>query len=403
MASFNHFVLLILLTITLILSAEATKERRAIPTKSEMKEMERQLKAINKPALKSFKTEHGDIFDCIEIHKQLAFDHPLLKNHSVQLKPTTVPKWITGNNGSGSFDLLQEGISCPDGTVIVKRTTMQDLMHAQRLKSMGFDGPRPFLKESNNTNLNGKFYFATADYGPDRFGGVKGNINVWKPKILQDQVSIAYIAVSGGTIEENLASISVGWVVNPSMYSGDHVRLYAYWTTHGNMTGCYATSCPGFVQVSKTIPVSAILQPSSIYNGPQYELHLSLFQDRVKGDWWFAFKDENVGYWPASLFKSWRESNSANHAFWGGQVYSPVTEKTPPMGSGHWPSEGFHKSAYVSGLQIMDSYGTVFNPETGTVKVHESRRNCYKARYVHEIAKPWLKSVFYGGPGGCIG
>ncbi|KAG7546477.1 Neprosin [Arabidopsis suecica] len=392
MASFNHFVLLILLTITLILWAEA------IPSKEEKKEMERQLKAINKPAIKSFKSEHGDIFDCIDIHKQLAFDHHLLKNHSVQLKPTTVPECITGNNTSGRFGLQQEGISCPDGTVIVKRTTMQDLMHAQRLKSMGFDGPRPFLTERNNTDLNGKFYFAKADIGPASFSGVKGNINLWKPKILQDQVSLAFISVGGGP-KEKFASISIGWMVNPSLYYGDYVRLYASWTIHGSQTGCYDMSCPGFVQVSKTTPISAILQPISIYDGPQYELRLSLYQDRVKGDWWFAFKDENIGYWPASLFKSWRESNNANYASWGGQVYSPVTEKAPVMGSGHWPIEGLKKAAYVSGIKIIDRSGTVFDPEVGSVKVHESRPNFYKAIYVHQDDEPWLRAVYFGGPG----
>jgi hypothetical protein len=34
-----------------------------------------------------FQTEEGDVFDCIDIHKQPAFDHPLLKNHSIQVKP----------------------------------------------------------------------------------------------------------------------------------------------------------------------------------------------------------------------------------------------------------------------------------------------------------------------------
>ena len=80
----------------------------------------------------------------------------------IQLKPTSVPEWINRNISGRSFGLLQEGISCPDGTVIVKRTTMEDLMHAQRLKSMGFDGPRPFLtKTTNNTNSNGKLYVRT--------------------------------------------------------------------------------------------------------------------------------------------------------------------------------------------------------------------------------------------------
>ncbi|CAE6181053.1 unnamed protein product [Arabidopsis arenosa] len=279
---------------------------------------------------------------------------------------------------------------------------MQDLMHAQRLKSMGFNGPRPFLKERNNTNSNGIFYFAKADFGPDSFSGVKGNINIWKPKILLDQVSLAFISVGGGP-KEKFASISAGWMVNPSLYYGDYVRLYASWTIHGSQTGCYDMSCPGFVQVSKTIPLSAILQPISIYDGPQYELPLTLYQDQVKGDWWFAFKDENIGYWPASLFKSLSLANNANYASWGGQVYSPVTEMAPVMGSGHWPIEGFKKAAYVSGIKIIDGSGTVLDPEVGSVKVHESRPNCYKARYVREAAKPWKKSVFYGGPGGCIG
>ena len=126
-------------------------------------------------------------------------------------------------------------------------------------------------------------------------------------------------------------------------------------------------------------------------------------QDHIKGDWWFAINDEDVGYWPASLFKSWRESNAASYASWGGQVYSPVTKKSPPMGSGHWPSEGFQKSAYVSHLQMILGDGRVFNPQTGTVKLYQTNQNCYKARLVHEVYKPWLKSIYYGGPGGCIG
>lgn len=32
-----------------------------------------------------YQTKYGDILDCVEIDKQLAFDHPLLKNHSIQV------------------------------------------------------------------------------------------------------------------------------------------------------------------------------------------------------------------------------------------------------------------------------------------------------------------------------
>ena len=35
---------------------------------------------------------------------------------------------------------------------------MQDLIHAQRLKSMGFNGPRHFIAERNNTDGTGQYY-----------------------------------------------------------------------------------------------------------------------------------------------------------------------------------------------------------------------------------------------------
>lgn len=82
----------------------------------------------------------------------------------MHLKPTTVPEWNTSNNISSKVHpllLLPEGINCPDGTVIVKRTTMQDLILAQRLKSMGFNGPRHFLTERNNTDGTGQYHVRT--------------------------------------------------------------------------------------------------------------------------------------------------------------------------------------------------------------------------------------------------
>lgn len=82
----------------------------------------------------------------------------------MQLKPKNVPEGIISNNISWKADplqYLQEGINCPDGTVIVKSTTMQDLMHAQRLKSIGFSGPRNFLIERNNTDVTGPHYVRT--------------------------------------------------------------------------------------------------------------------------------------------------------------------------------------------------------------------------------------------------
>ncbi|CAL5330644.1 unnamed protein product [Camellia sinensis] len=48
-------------------------------------DVHKQLKYLNKPALKSIKSPDGDIIDCVYISHQPAFDHPLLKNHTIQM------------------------------------------------------------------------------------------------------------------------------------------------------------------------------------------------------------------------------------------------------------------------------------------------------------------------------
>ncbi|KAG6527875.1 hypothetical protein ZIOFF_010009 [Zingiber officinale] len=49
-------------------------------------EVQRHLKKLNKQVIKSIKSPDGDIIDCVHISKQPAFNHLLLKNHTVQAK-----------------------------------------------------------------------------------------------------------------------------------------------------------------------------------------------------------------------------------------------------------------------------------------------------------------------------
>ncbi|CAF2094182.1 unnamed protein product [Brassica napus] len=50
------------------------------------------LKRLNKNALMSIKSEDGDIIDCVPINNQPAFDHPLLRNHTIQMRPSFIPE-----------------------------------------------------------------------------------------------------------------------------------------------------------------------------------------------------------------------------------------------------------------------------------------------------------------------
>ncbi|XP_077210233.1 protein neprosin-like isoform X3 [Tasmannia lanceolata] len=48
------------------------------------KDVRKHLKRLNKPAVKSIKSKDGDVIDCVHISQQPAFDHPYLKNHTIQ-------------------------------------------------------------------------------------------------------------------------------------------------------------------------------------------------------------------------------------------------------------------------------------------------------------------------------
>ncbi|URE15909.1 hypothetical protein MUK42_11957 [Musa troglodytarum] len=78
-------VLLFLAICFLLRSQAAAGDNTWDLTEEEESELERKLKTLNKPYVKSFKDEYGTTYDCVDIYKQPAFDHPLLKNHTLQV------------------------------------------------------------------------------------------------------------------------------------------------------------------------------------------------------------------------------------------------------------------------------------------------------------------------------
>lgn len=112
----------------------------------------------------------GDVIDCVDIYKQPAFDHPLLKDHKIQVivysfvierrcrslnwskfldtygiikhatqmggSPSSARfKAEKSGNDAGSAGLLPfEG--CPMGTIPIRRTTKEDLIREKSLWSL---------------------------------------------------------------------------------------------------------------------------------------------------------------------------------------------------------------------------------------------------------------------------
>uniref|UniRef100_A0A0E0CSI1 Neprosin PEP catalytic domain-containing protein n=1 Tax=Oryza meridionalis TaxID=40149 RepID=A0A0E0CSI1_9ORYZ len=69
------------------------------------------------------KTGDGDVYDCVDIYKQPAMNHPLLKNHIIQMEPSSYPldldiqSILSSNISESNFP----DIKCPTGTIPILR------------------------------------------------------------------------------------------------------------------------------------------------------------------------------------------------------------------------------------------------------------------------------------------
>ncbi|KAJ4870694.1 hypothetical protein Rs2_47704 [Raphanus sativus] len=110
-------------------------------------EIDMKLKALNKPALKTIKSEDGDIIDCVDIYKQPAFDHPALRNHKIQMKPSvelgsketnipsdSSPKPVTSK-------IWTKSGQCPVGKIPIRRVSREDISRDSSPSSFGRKPP----------------------------------------------------------------------------------------------------------------------------------------------------------------------------------------------------------------------------------------------------------------------
>ncbi|MCL7026030.1 hypothetical protein MKW94_010983 [Papaver nudicaule] len=347
---------------------------QAAGARVDMTKLEKQL---HKRQAKTIHASWGDTYDCVEFHKQPAFDHPLLKDHKIQMKEelssVSLPK--TGKN---QID------ECPKGTVPIRRTTREDLI-ASKL-SVNYTGSQYRAGVTYNTKLGETIY------------GASGVMNVWNPQVNEDQFSSGEIALqSGSQPQEEATIIKFGWTVNPQLY-GEHVtRSFAYWTSDGGKTGCYNTVCPGFVQVhSKHTPDSAF-PTTSEFEGTQILFTVQITLDKEGGKWWLVGNGEAIGYWPRELFPAF--APGATSVFWGGRVMSGIDRLSPPMGSGKPLNDYVLDDA---GFMLSIRYIDMNNNQNILPEATEPTIDCleyYNVTYIPEHG-----NVYFGGTGGlnCI-
>ncbi|XP_010923379.1 protein neprosin-like [Elaeis guineensis] len=366
-------------------------------------EVWRQQKRLNKPAIKSIKSPDGDIIDCVHISHQPAFDHPLLKNHTIQMRPSFYPLGLYDENKVASKmepssvpQLWHQNGRCPEDTIPIRRTKKDDVVRAASAERYGKKRhktiPNPTSAHPNRDDVG--YEHALLFVTRDKYYGAKGTINVWNPTIQeQDEYSASQLWVRGGP-PESLNTIEAGWHVNPSVYGDDRTRLFTFWTADNYASiGCYNLRCPGFVQVNKEIALGATIYPISSYDGPQYEITILIWQDPYSANWWLQYGNRSaLGYWPSSLFPHLRDG--ASGILWGGEILNlnvSGQHTSTEMGSGHFAGGKFRRASFFKNIRIVDHSNKYQTPRGDQILMPQ--KLCY------DLEWDGGDSFYYGGPG----
>ncbi|XP_072993779.1 protein neprosin-like [Typha latifolia] len=367
-----------------------------------MEKIKQYLEKINKPAVKSVESPDGDIIDCIPVDKQPAFDNPLLKNHNIQMAPSTMPTYTGGNytyNTESVRQVWNDAGSCPDGTVPIRRTTIEDVLRAGSLSQFGKKKLNYISRTVTGPTTGHEYAIAHPTQPQSSIYGTMATFNVWDPYIeVDNEFSLSQLWITAGSYQDmDLNTIEAGWQVYPMLYGDRSARLFIYWTRDAyQTTGCYNLLCSGFVQTDTSVVIAGALSPVSTYGGTQYEITLLIWKDPSTGNWWMRYQNINVGYWPANLFT--RLSTYATTAEWGGEIVNTSpngVHTSTDMGSGHFPPEGFGKASYIRNLQNVDSTNTLYSVQS--ITTYADHPNCYDAKSYKDTN--WGVYFYFGGSG----
>lgn len=353
------------------------------------------LKSLNKPPLKSIKSPDGDTIDCVHISQQPALDHPSLKNHSIQMRPSYIPEGLANEKESSIKQMWHLNGSCPEETVPIRRTKREDILRASTVSTFGkkSHGSREFSKPTGHEH-------AAAEVQGGPYYGTKVTINLWNPKVQQpNEFSLSQLWVVGSSNSET-NTIEVGWQICQQLYGDTNTRLFIYWTADNyQTTGCY-NACPGFVQTNNQIALGGTISPVSQYDGAQYAITFHVWKDSQQASWWLKVDDTVLGYWPTKLFPIL--SASSNILQWGGEVVNLETSgqhTTTQMGSGHFPSEGNGKASFIKNIEIVDSSNTLKPAQNLISLTGDTRTSCYNVAIGNTAVEGWGSYFYYGGPG----
>ncbi|MCL7034598.1 hypothetical protein MKW94_028857 [Papaver nudicaule] len=392
----------VLLFVILTIETQSIEGGKANTSEKEDRELTKQLRILNKKPIKIITTKFGDTIDCIDIYKQPAFDHPLLKDHKIQMVPSSISEETTSKNISSTIfrgsniDTGFQNERCPPETVPMRRTRKQDLINArylmQKTNSIHTNyytlSPMNYHFVSVEEFSEGKKYFGSAAW-----------MSVHGFELNYEQFSTAQIWVQNGPAEK-INSIEFGWMIYPGLFGDTHTRVFAYWTADGyKQTGCFNTYCPGFVQVSRDLYIGARINPVFVYGKNPMALPFKVYRDLKTGNWWLIINDITVGYWPKEIFT--HLADNALTVRYGGIAGNEPQAPAPPMGNRYLPQlQDYSKTAFMTRMMYVDEKGKIvdINPDNIQTK-RNTTLDSYDILFAGNIGGEYDITMAFGGPG----
>ena len=270
-----------------------------------------------------------------------------------------------------------DGQRCEDGTIPMRRLTLEELTRFKTLKNYFGTGPhgagRVAADRCPPTPANNHAH-ATAQQDVKNYGG-RSYLNLWKPYVdpilLQGELISQQWYVGG--CGDHLQTVEVGWAVVPSKYGTEDAVLFILATPDNYKTYCFNNDKCGFVQTNNNWYLGYGFTNYSTDGGPQYEVHLGFYL--YQGYWWLAAGDDWVGYYLRDFFAGGQLTNFAETIAYGGETSAIATKGSwPPMGSGQFASAGWTHAAYQRAVAYSDENGTLYDP---ILTLRQPHPECY--------------------------
>jgi hypothetical protein len=360
----------------------------------------------------------GSHFDCLPVEQQPSVRLSGEKSIATP-PPASVLKELFANVGDAAdqsaarpqiagreADEFGNSRVCEDGTIPMRRVTLEDMTRFATLRDFFAKGPNGAGQAPHLATPGGVAHKYAYTYEWVNNYGDTTTISLWSPYVNTSEGEIFSLAQSWtvGT-SPTTQTAEVGWQNYPAFYGGENSRLFIYWTADGyNQTGCYDTSCAGFVQTGSGWYLGAGWTSYSVMGGTPAELNARYYLSG--GNWWLGLGSNPTnagwfGYYPASQYGSGTMATHSDLIEFGSE--SVGSSVWPPEGSGDWASAGFEYAAYQRALYYWSdpSAGATWDSLT----VAEPSPNCYSIAGPYNAgwnppSDDWGIYFYFGGPGG---